>query len=201
MTRGKKQGKQGKGKGAGRFRQAVAASTVYRPKTRGGEERKDAIERGRRKEKCPVHIGAQDVEKKADALARVIQDRKVVLEERREALSKFRDRLKYFDERLDELSESVSSHTEVRDVEVVEFLLERTGEVVLIRQDTGEQVGEARAATSDDRQDKLPLEGKKADDGNGADDDEEADDDDVKTFDDLMNDDDEKGDARAGDGG
>jgi|GEM_PF-2680331 hypothetical protein len=191
------------GRSNGRFRQAVAASTQYFPKTTKGEVRKDAVVRERRKEKCPVKIPVEDIEKKSQALAKVIQDHASLLEEKRAANAEFNDKVKYFKERMTELAESVTSHTEVRDVECIVFLLERTGEMVTIRQDTGEQVGDARPATADDRQDSLPLgepSAEKNAEANGADEGDEEDDD-VETYGDLADDDDEAEDARPGDGG
>jgi hypothetical protein len=187
----KKRAKAAGSNGKARFRQAALASIAFRPRTKQGKEREDAVERRHSKEKCPVKIPAEDVEKKAEALAKVIQDREGVLDEKRAINADFREKLNYFDERLKELAESVRSHSEVRVVECVEFLLERTHEVVLIRQDTGEQVGQARPAVASDVQDELPL---------GDEDDDEPDDD-VKTSAELGADQDDAGDARAGDGG
>ena len=141
-------------KGARKFQKAIDATTI-KPRTKQGKEREDATERRRFTSKWPGRIEAEDVVKKSDALAKVIQDRAVVSEERSAAASAYRGKLKFFDERLTELAESVASHTELRDVKCVEFLLTRTHEVVIIRQDTGEQVGEARAATVKDRQGEL----------------------------------------------
>lgn len=184
MAAKKKAKKAAPGGANGRFKGAMYGSTL-KPKNRQGAERADAIERRRSKERCPVKIAAEDVEKKADALAKVIQDRGIVLAERSEALGDYRKKLSFFDERLEELAESVRSHSELRDVECVEFLLERTGEVVIIRQDTGEQVGEARAATAEDRQDELALDQNEA--NNSEADGEEEEDDDTVTRDELAN--------------
>lgn len=183
--------------GAGRFQSAIKAST-FGPKTKGGKLIDDAVERKRYKDKCPVKIAVEDVQKKADGMAKVVEDREVVLEEKRAANAEYRDKLAYFDERLKELAESVRSHTESRDVDVVEFLIPRTGEIVIIRQDTGEQVGPSRAATAQDRQADLfdghnPNHTKSTPgdpkamlrDAGPGDDDDEQEETDRQTFDDL----------------
>jgi hypothetical protein len=167
------------------FAQAKLASVEHVPMHKG-KPREDAIVRRRFKERCPVKIPTPDVEKKADLLARQIQERDAVKEEQSEANKGFREQLNEFDVRIKELAESVRSHSEIRDVPCVEFFLEKSGGMVIVRQDTGEQVGEERAANAEDRQDKLPLS------------EDEAPDDDIP-FGDLAGDQDEAGEARAGD--
>ena len=132
------------------------ATVQHWPQTKQGKPREGCEARRLFKQKAPVKIPAPEVEKKADALAKVIQDRELVLEEKRAVNAELREKLNYFDERLMELAESVRSHSEVKDVSCVEFYVERTGEIIVVRQDTGEQIGQPRAATAEERQEGLP---------------------------------------------
>jgi hypothetical protein len=117
------------------------------------------VERARYQEPLLVKITPQDLQPKANELARVIAQRDAMKVNKREANAKFREQIAYFDERINELAESVREGSERRPVEVVERLNLRLNQVEVVRTDTGETISK-RAATAEDRQETLPVGGK-----------------------------------------
>jgi len=114
----------------------------------------DMVERHRYEEKLPCKVEGVDIDAAAQEMARVHRQREAMREQKRETNAKFRERLNFFDERMTELGEIVEHKTERRSVEVVEYLIARTNEIRVVRQDTGEVI-ETRAAKADELQDGL----------------------------------------------
>lgn len=122
----------------------------------------DMIERARYEERLPCKIEGVDVDKAAQEMAKVHRQREATREAKRASNAKFRERLNFFDERLSELAETVEGKTERRSVEVVEYLIPRTNEIRIVRQDTLEAI-ETRAAKPEELQEPMFSEGGKTD--------------------------------------
>jgi ribosomal protein L37E len=126
-------------------------------------------ERRRFTQELPVRIGDAEVATLADALAKTVREREALREKRREAMAGFRERENDIADREKRLAESVEKHTELRQVECLEILA-RSGEVRVVRLDTGEEI-EMRQATADDLQEPLGLDDDDDDTGDPEDDD------------------------------
>lgn len=126
------------------------------------------VERARYDDMLPCKLEPSDIPARAAELAKTIREREEMLELKREANAKYRERIAYFDERLTSLAEAVEGKTEKRSVPCIEYLLPRTNEIQVVRQDTHEVV-ERRAAEPQDLQEGLF-------DGKGRDKDSDGDD-------------------------
>jgi hypothetical protein len=131
-------------------------SRMAKKKLNGSADGK--IERARYEEKLPCKVEPEEVEVHAQELAKVIRERQEMLSRKRSANAAFREKIAFFDERLKELAECVEGKTVRKPVTVIEYLLERTNEVQVVRSDTGEIVS-SRAADAADLQDQLFSEG------------------------------------------
>lgn len=116
----------------------------------------ERIERARYPETLACKFDPVDLPERADALARVVQEREGVLEDKREANAKYREKLAALNERMSELAEQVGKKLERREVECVEYFIPRLNKVEVIRSDTGEVISQ-RAAKAEDRQEDLGL--------------------------------------------
>lgn len=112
------------------------------------------IERRRYKEKLPCAIPPEEVVFKADEMAVVYRKVEALKEEKRNALADFRDRKAQLEENLGDLATAVEQHTISREVDVVEYLIDGTGTIEVVRQDTLEVVI-VKAATSEDLQERI----------------------------------------------
>ena len=113
----------------------------------------ERIERKRYKTKLPCPIEPALVVLKADELAVVVRKMEEHRMAKRNVLAKFRDEKAQLEENLSELATAVEQHTVTRDVECVDYL--ERGHIVTVRQDTLEQVGEPKAASAEDLQEKI----------------------------------------------
>jgi hypothetical protein len=98
-----------------------------------------------------VPISEHEVALAAAEMVREIRKREHVLEERREAMAGFKETLVGIDKRLQDLATTVEDHTKKVPVEVSEWVLVETGEIQIVRTDTGAVVN-TRAAEADDLQ-------------------------------------------------
>jgi hypothetical protein len=114
----------------------------------------ERIERKRYTTKLPCPIAPEIVVMRADEQAKTWREREKLMAENRERNTEFREQRAHLDKKLGELATSVAQHTEVRDVEVVEYLVSGTGNIKVERQDTMEVV-ETKAASKDDLQESI----------------------------------------------
>lgn len=139
-----------------------------KPKSNGSSSAKSSpgddnpVERARYDDRLPCKLDPVDLPARAYELAKVTHDLEETRERKRESNAKYRERITFLQERANELAESVEGKTELRSVEVVEYLLPRTNTVRIVRSDTGEIV-EEHAATPEDLQEGL-FGGAKGDD-------------------------------------
>jgi hypothetical protein len=105
-----------------------------------------------------LHVPASDAELAVAARDMTVQidAQKAELEKRREFNAESKERLSGIHDRLNELSESVKTKTKKVPVEVSEWVLMETGEIQVIRSDTGVVV-DTRAAEASDVQMGLGL--------------------------------------------
>jgi hypothetical protein len=118
----------------------------------------DYVERDRFEEALPCKIAAEVADERARTLAAIVHEHDQLLERKREVNANFREKLSFYRERMKQLSESVKDSTELRPVKCVERLNVKRNTVEVVRQDTLEVVS-SRAATAEDRQEPLPIEG------------------------------------------
>jgi hypothetical protein len=121
---------------------------------KGGPPERARIERRRYKEKLPCAIPPEEVVFKADEMAATYRKVEALKEEKRTALADFRDQKAHLDETLADLATAVEQHTVSRDVDVIEYLIDGTGTIEVVRQDTLEVVI-CKAATSEDLQERI----------------------------------------------
>lgn len=143
--------KAGKGKRGskrrGDFSEAIKASAeVDAAKAREPE----VIKRYKENLPCPI-TDDKLIRSKADELAGVILERLDLLEERAAAMRGFKSRREHLDEQERELAVLVKQHTMMKPVQVEERLIMATGEIIIVRLDTGAEVGR-KPATRDDLQ-------------------------------------------------
>lgn len=138
-----------------------AAAAAKAPKANGAIAHADKVERAKYLEQHPVRIADSIVAAKADELAAVFREHEAALAERRDFNAQSREKVAGIHERMKTLAESVEKHTELRDVEVVEYLITATSEIQCVRTDTGEVVA-SRTADADDRQEALFAADRKA---------------------------------------
>lgn len=112
------------------------------------------IERKRYNTKLPVAIPPELVVLRADELAKAVREREAHAEEHRARMADDREKRAHFDEKISELATAVEQHTETREVEVVEYLVEGTGNLEVVRQDTLEVI-ETKAASAEDLQESI----------------------------------------------
>jgi hypothetical protein len=135
------------GKGASRFKGAIAASNGTAP----GHK---LIERKRYTQALDVKADAEEVRKMAEEMADLQIRKNAIESEKREANAEFREDLAGIKDQLTKLATQVKGHTKTEEVECVEMLDEATGEIRVMRTDTNEQI-EFRAATKEDLQENM----------------------------------------------
>lgn len=136
------------------FSEAVEASAEVNGNGAKTVADRERIERKRYSEKLPCAIEPEMVALQADEMAKTFRQREALVEERRAVMADFRDKFAHIDEKLAELATAVEQHTVVRDVEVIEYLIQGTGSLEVVRQDTMEVV-EVKAASGDDLQETI----------------------------------------------
>lgn len=132
---------------------STRAKKVETKKRVEGVER---VERARYQEQLPVRLASTLLVEAGEELAAIVRERASVEAEQREANAAFRKRITELCSRCDNRARAINEGTELRDVEVIEYLVVSTGRVERFRQDTGEQI-DSRAAEAADRQESLPL--------------------------------------------
>ena len=112
------------------------------------------VEHRRYTDHLPTPMIPEELAEANHEFARQYRLREVALERRRADMAMHRDTLTGIDERMKELADACESGSRKIDVECLEILTTQN-EILTFRVDTGVQVGEARAADAEERQEDL----------------------------------------------
>ena len=116
---------------------------------------KNTVKLNTKLENLVVLLTAEEVADRAAKLAQVVGEMERLREEKQEFNASFKERMEPLINQHSELARAVRYRQELRDVPVDEVADFATGQVSVVRQDTGEVVRETRPLTPEERQGRL----------------------------------------------